>query len=84
MFDLVAADDVGERAPLPLLPGSADDVMICRACIERHDEGTPATLALDGEERAFFGVDVGDAVRRKIAITRHALFVEPARRFGDA
>jgi hypothetical protein len=51
VFDLVAADDVGERAPLPFLPGRADDVMIGRASIERDNEGTPATLAFDGEER---------------------------------
>src|SRR5207248_472978 len=83
VLDLVAADDVGERAPLPLLPGPADDVMICRCFVERDRERTPATLAFDGEERAFAGVDVGDAAGGEIAIARHALLVEPTRRFGD-
>jgi|GEM_PF-3064216 len=84
VLDFMAADDVGERAPLPLLPGPADDVMICRACIERDNKGTPASLALDSYERAFAGVDVGDAIGREFAIARHALFVEPARRFRES
>src|ERR1700730_11477755 len=84
VLDFVAADNLGERAPRPLLPGPADDLTIGCSIIERDNERTPATLALDGEERAFFGVDVGDAVGREFAIAWHALIVEPARRFGDA
>jgi hypothetical protein len=67
-----------------LVPGPADDAMIGRSFIERDRERTPAILALDGEERAFAGANVGDAIVREIAITRHALLVEPTRRFGDA
>ncbi|MET3910194.1 hypothetical protein ABID59_004551 [Bradyrhizobium sp. S3.3.6] len=42
-------------------PGPADDVMICCSIIERDNEGMPAILALDGEERAFASVNVRDA-----------------------
>src|SRR5665213_122889 len=81
VMDIVATDDVGERAPLRRF---LDRRAVRHCCIKRHDEGTPATLALDGEKRAFVGVDVGDAMRRELAIARYALLIEPARRFGDA
>src|SRR5665213_4590184 len=59
VLDFMAADDVGERAPLPLLPGPADDVMICRACIERDNKGTPCLLYTSDAADDLLCVDLG-------------------------